>query len=616
MAVKDWWEDFFADDCLKIGSWENMTEHIQRSATLVVAAVNSDKTRGADYICDGVADQVQINQAIADLPEIVVVWDNCDSSAASWTRVQSDETLSDDNIDYVEGTGSLKCVGGTDNDPGVKKIGLGGLDWSSYNVIRFHLKQDAASECWLFFYDSSGNWERYDFNGRTVWHEYSISIGEHPDGVSAAALDWTDIVEIRIQIDTDTDAYTFRIDNIRLVDRVGGKVLLMEGDYCINDKITGTANTVLAGCGNNSNIFVANGTDVGTEIDGHHILFENCNNVTVKNLQVNFNGTNLGGIGDKHGIGFWRVYRGMMSNIYAHNLRLSGNVLSVIYSNAIEISQCYVENFDDYGIAIARCDDCSAHDNVVVGTSGDEIWGISITGGFAGDNWSFNCSILNNRVENIPAAILLRKAQKCNIIGNHCNKFSTKGIAVAGVRNAVISNNNINGNSIGWVGIQLYARVEAVTYDCESISVIGNTIQSCERVEANRARGILITDANYSIVNNNYIREIDNDNDGVGIETSSNYLVISGNNITTAHDGIIMAGSCCITGNMVYNLSGDGITGGAVARTSITGNWLRLVTGTEILTTSGDHNCCVGNWLEGGVINLAGASHTIANNET
>lgn len=32
MAIKNWWESFSASDCLKIGSWEDMTDYIQHSA--------------------------------------------------------------------------------------------------------------------------------------------------------------------------------------------------------------------------------------------------------------------------------------------------------------------------------------------------------------------------------------------------------------------------------------------------------------------------------------------------------------------------------------------------------------------------------------------------------
>jgi len=32
MALKDWWESFSPDDCLEIGSWEDMTDYIQHSA--------------------------------------------------------------------------------------------------------------------------------------------------------------------------------------------------------------------------------------------------------------------------------------------------------------------------------------------------------------------------------------------------------------------------------------------------------------------------------------------------------------------------------------------------------------------------------------------------------
>lgn len=586
-------------------------------STYIVAASNSLNKTHANFVCDGIADQVEINQAIAALPETAVVWDNCDSSAGSWAGVQGDENVSDDNVDFVVGTGSLKCVGGAANDPGIKKAGLASLDWSGYNLIRFYFKQDAMSLCRLFFYDGSGNWERYDFNAITTsWHQYSISIGSHPDATSAAALDWTDIVEVRIQVNTDTDAYTFRVDDIRLVDRIGGRVVLLEGKYTIDDKIIGDANTVLAGCGNNSRIFVAAGTDVGNDRTGNHIMFENCDNVAVKDLQINLNGANLGGVADKHGIGFWRVCRGVMSNIYAHNLRLGGNVLSVIHSDAVEVFHCCVENYDDYGIVIARCDNCSAHDNVVVGSSGNEVWGIAVTGGFDGEYWSYDCSITNNRVEGVSAAILLRKTVRCSVIGNHCYKFKTKGVAVSASTYGLLSNNTLDGYSVGWVGIQTYKRVEATEYSCVHIDIIGNIILQCEKVGGNKARGILITDTIYSSVVGNIIRNIDSDDDGVGIDLLSTYITVSGNSITVTHHGIITVGRSCITGNQIYIATGQGISGASISETSIVGNMLRSITGTEILSNAGDDNCCVGNCLKGGTINLAGVSNTVANNET
>jgi hypothetical protein len=39
-----------------------------REATVIVAASNSKSTTAADYVCDGLADEVQIESAIADLP--------------------------------------------------------------------------------------------------------------------------------------------------------------------------------------------------------------------------------------------------------------------------------------------------------------------------------------------------------------------------------------------------------------------------------------------------------------------------------------------------------------------------------------------------------------------
>ncbi len=49
-------------------AWATVITTYVRSKTLIVAASNSLDTTNADYVCDGVADEVQINQAINDLP--------------------------------------------------------------------------------------------------------------------------------------------------------------------------------------------------------------------------------------------------------------------------------------------------------------------------------------------------------------------------------------------------------------------------------------------------------------------------------------------------------------------------------------------------------------------
>ena len=57
-----------------------------RAATIIVAASNSKDTTNADYFCDGVADEVQINQAITDLPAgggLVLLMDGTFTLAAS-----------------------------------------------------------------------------------------------------------------------------------------------------------------------------------------------------------------------------------------------------------------------------------------------------------------------------------------------------------------------------------------------------------------------------------------------------------------------------------------------------------------------------------------------------
>lgn len=66
-------------------TWENFTKSL-RTSTLVIAAYNSKDKLRADYVCDGVGDQVEINQAINDLPtsggKIILLEGNYNLSAS------------------------------------------------------------------------------------------------------------------------------------------------------------------------------------------------------------------------------------------------------------------------------------------------------------------------------------------------------------------------------------------------------------------------------------------------------------------------------------------------------------------------------------------------------
>lgn len=63
-----WWADAYIVDLHAGTITGNVTGPVIVAATLVIAANDSLDTDRADYICDGVADDIQINAAIADLP--------------------------------------------------------------------------------------------------------------------------------------------------------------------------------------------------------------------------------------------------------------------------------------------------------------------------------------------------------------------------------------------------------------------------------------------------------------------------------------------------------------------------------------------------------------------
>jgi len=202
------------------------------AATIVVAASDSLNKGAANYVCDGTADNVQIQAAVDALRKTIIdeaftigpfsVWDTMDDPVVGgWAALQGDETLTRDAGVKFEGAASLKILGGPTDDPGAKMLGLASLDWSGYDTLTMAIKAAAPAygtlNIRLYIYDSGGTWEY--FESRAVcndgWNDIDFDFNS-PRANSGAALDWTDVVSVDFRAVVNDNAYTFYVDYLRL----------------------------------------------------------------------------------------------------------------------------------------------------------------------------------------------------------------------------------------------------------------------------------------------------------------------------------------------------------------------------------------------------------------
>jgi parallel beta-helix repeat protein len=128
----------------------------KRTATRIVAASDSLDKTGADYVCDGTADQEEINQAINDLPTFggrVLLLEGTYNISSPITILKNNVTL--------EGQGAgtkLFLVNGANCD--VIRVGNGGTALQGVKIANLKIdgnKNNQSSSCYgIFFYGYSG----------------------------------------------------------------------------------------------------------------------------------------------------------------------------------------------------------------------------------------------------------------------------------------------------------------------------------------------------------------------------------------------------------------------------------------------------------------------------
>ena len=434
----------------------------------------------------------------------------------------------------------------------------------------------------------------------------------------------------------------------------GGRVILLEGTFTLADPISIPKNyCVLEGQGDST--FLDGDGLANTE---HAILVPARTSCEIKNLRIQ---TEDGGAKTCHGIYVTGASNGLViDNVTITDSDADG--IHILPNNTydIHIHNCNIDDADGYGIYVdplgtkytyrMHIKDClvvgTGSAGIYLGGTGVGNWYceinnniISTAGGqgiqaleMAYSDFSNNVSIgntsdgiiLNGVHTNIEGGqfynnggdgIELATAVECNISGNVCTGNTASGIATDGASNiTLIASNHCAENTLDGIRVGGYRD-----------NIVGNIVHN------NQQHGINMGNSD-CIVSDNLI--YDNSQGGAGtyhgiqLGNDCHRTVVSDNHINDpgdrTEDGIHFvingADDCVITGNVIYNLMGDGIKilGGS-HRTVINGNSCDTLDENGIVITDStdsevNNNSCYNNTHHG--IYLDNADRTVVTGNT
>jgi type II secretory pathway pseudopilin PulG len=149
-------------------------------------------------------------------------WDVLDDVAThGWTRLQSDETVSEVTIQPEDAAGRgreaiscLEVVAGTDDNPGVDTGNIT-YDWSDYDRVLLWVWADTTEDIRLRIRTGGGDWATFDATPLVAdeWERLDFDLG-NPTGI----FDISTIKQIEIFTLSADDGYTLRIDDFCLAD--------------------------------------------------------------------------------------------------------------------------------------------------------------------------------------------------------------------------------------------------------------------------------------------------------------------------------------------------------------------------------------------------------------
>jgi len=235
--ASEWNKDHVIEDNSGIGN----------APTFVVAAFNSKDKGAADYVCDGTADQVEINQAITDLPasggmvflmegvytvdgQIIIDSDNITLAGVGAATIIKIVDGYDLNIQLIDLDGANYCT--------IKDLAINGNKANQADGIMYGIYSDQSAyinilNCWI--YDLRGD-------GIHVWRQNNVRVeGCYIDGNTTDGIRW----------DQSTDGY---ILNNRCSNNGGDGIELA---HFASDRNSIIGNNCVSNTGNGINLYEA-----------------------------------------------------------------------------------------------------------------------------------------------------------------------------------------------------------------------------------------------------------------------------------------------------------------------------------------------------------------------
>lgn len=550
-----------------------------RVATLLVAASDAlDRTRAqADYICDGVADQVEINAALNALPA-----SGGRVMLSEGTFVIADPIILPANSIWLRGQGRSTLINGNALTTGNHAIELTGRTGCAIKKLAIQTEAGGGKTCHCIFADDG-------CNNLTI-HDITIVDGDS-DGVH---IEGTNVIDIHIRglrvNDIDDHGIYVNMVGANYCDRlmVDGALILGAGIHgirlgdCQYSEVSNCAvavstqsGIVLDGCSycDISNCISVLNTQYGVLMAGAtHCLAEGCNTSLNVRHGIYLDDADecivSGCVCSGNDSGNTNTYDGIYVDSDSTDNNITNNhcCANDRYGLGIEgvrtnVQGNFVYENGYHGIHVTAAE-CKISGNYCVDNSqetAETYHGINLTAGadrcLVEDNFLYSGPDNDRQEDGIS---LMAGAQYCAIIGNYCYYCRGDGIKLQGTNpntlikgnycfrgyeNGIVITDSADCNIIGNL-CQLNVHHGIYLDNADRANVTGNTCTENDALNAATYDGIFVdADCTQCNVGHNYCYT--NHRYGISILGGSLHSVIGNTVIDNDQHGIYVAGSDC-----------------------------------------------------------------------
>jgi hypothetical protein len=364
----------------------------------------------------------------------------------------------------------------------------------------------------------------------------------------------------------------------------GGVLLIPAGTYKVSSPLTLASNLKVVGQGN---------VTITSTVAGSHIFSGNSlTNVVIEG--ISFIGTGSATTSSISVGGYAATSSGLVTiasstNVYIQKCKFSlfYNGVSVIASQRVRITDCYIYNWKLYGILGSLCSDFAYDHNHIIGcdqTGAVGAYGISATGNANGGTVQKACSISFNEIRDVTSwdGIMTHDCDGLRIVGNDIRNVRN-GIdlgsvnATTSAKNVHVADNYIEATTTDtWAGAA--AAHLAILFTGYSASVLSDTVS----ITNNIISGFYSMTGSPTFAGTSA---------HIGC-TYSKYVNIQGNIIknggtVSGAPGIAIVGDCNVVSIDGNTLQGS-FSSGAVRLASVIGTSATITGNTIVQTTTTD----------------------------